>query len=162
MAAAPAKVAPSVPQSAQPRSSEAPKLTEEERAARYKELRERLAVSRIYVRPPAGIVCRWVRRDDANDISYHEWLGFVVAKDDPKEAKHKRRFQTAVPIKEDGTYIVGDVILMEIDQDTYEFFLAERLRMANAAPAAAKTGFKEQAAQKQVPTFERNRAGQVI
>ena len=33
------------------------KLTPEEREARYKELRERMAVSRIYVRPPAGIAC---------------------------------------------------------------------------------------------------------
>jgi len=137
-------------------------LSKEEREKRYEELRNRLSQSRIYVKPPAGVACRWVRREDSNDISYHEWMGFVIAKDDPEVPKDKRRFQTAIPIRSDGTYIIGDVILMECSEDDYKFFIDERLKAANATPQAAKEGFRQNAEQREVPTFERNKSGAVI
>jgi len=144
------------------RAANAKSLTKEERETRWKELREKLALSRIYVKAPAGITPRWVRKDDSNDMSYHEWMGFVIAREDPKVPKDKRRFQTSVPIREDGTYIVGDVILMEIDTETYQFYIRERLQQANAIPQAAKKEFREQAEALKAPTFERDRSGSII
>ena len=137
-------------------------MTQEEREARWKELRQRMSVSRIYVKAPQGITVRWARKDDANDMSYHEWMGFVIVREDPTIVKEKRRFQTAVPVREDGTYIVGDVILMEIDTETYEFYIRERLQQANAVPQAAKKEFREQAEALKAPTFERDRSGSIL
>ena len=137
-------------------------LTPEERERRYEELRQRSANSRIYVEPrDPNIAVRWVR-NDPHDISLHEWMGFKFAKDNPKLPKEQRRFQTTVQLREDGTYILGDVILMEIARDDYEFYINEGIQRSRDLVHAGKRAFRTEAAKLDVPTFERDKAGNIV
>lgn len=136
-------------------------LTDEQRAKRYDELRRRQQMSRIFAQcNNPDISVRWVRKDDSNDISYHEWMGFKVAVEpDPNAPKDKRRFNTAVPCNEEGKYVVGDVILMEIPRDDYEFYLSECTKRSTEMVDAGKDNFITEAQRMDVPVFERDKAG---
>ena len=139
-------------------------LTPEERALRYEELRRRQLNSRIFAeaRNPA-IAVRWVRKDDPNDIALHEWWGFIIAKEpNPKAPKDKRRFHTAIPPREDGTYICGDVILMEIAKDDYDFYLNQNRATANEMIPQGQRAFREEAAKLDVVTYARDKSGTKI
>lgn len=140
-----------------------PTLTPEERERRYEELRRRQEIPRTFAecRDPS-IEVRWVRKDDANDISLHEWLGFKIAKDNAKLPKDKRRFNTAIPPNEDGHYVCGDVILMEIPKDDYDFYLAEGVRRSTASVDGGKKVFIDEAKKREVPVFIRDKAGNVV
>jgi hypothetical protein len=143
--------------------SHVPTLTPEERAARYEELRRRSVTSRIFARAKdPGIAVRWVRRDTNNhDVSLHEYLGFKIAKDNPKRPKEQRRFETAVPLGDDGIYVCGDVILMEISREDYEFYLSEGVARSRAQMDSGKAAFHEEAHKAKVPTFERDQNGRM-
>lgn len=156
------KVYPAVPEQVQ---SEAPVRKEmtPERLARYEELRKRQRMSRIFAEcKDKSIAVRWVRKDDAVDISHHEWMGFRIAKEpNPTATPEERRFHTAVPCQPDGTYVIGDVILMEILADDYEFFIEEGANRATALMNAGKSGFIGEAQKLNVPVLERDKAGNV-
>ena|SRR5215831_13665414 len=139
-------------------------LTPEERVARYEELRRRSAMSRIFAeaRNPA-IAVRWVRKDDPNDLALHEWWGFIIAKEpNPKAPKEKRRFNTAIPPREDGTYVCGDVILMEIAKDDYDFYLNQNRAMANSMIDNGQKAFRDEAEKLEVATFMRDKTGRHV
>lgn len=146
-------------------------MTDEERKKRYAELRGRMEMSRIYVEPPKGVAVRWVRKDDSIDISKHEWMGFRIVVDDPKlpalkqsespGTSGRRRFRTAIPCNADGTYVIGDVILMEIPAEDYEFFLSEGVARSRALVDAGKKNFLAEAEKLDVPAFERDKAGNI-
>lgn len=137
-------------------------MTPEEREARYEELRRRSQISQIFAecRNP-NIAVRWVRKDDPNDIALHEWMGFRIAKDNPRVAKEKRRFNTAIPPKEDGTYVLGDVILMEIPKDDYDFFVNEGIQRSRELVDGGKKAFVSEANKLGVPTFQRDQVGNI-
>lgn len=133
-------------------------LTKEERALKYANIRKLLATSRISVTPPPGRACRWVRRDDQSDISLHEFFGFQISREpDIKVPSEQRRFKTSANPQADGSYIIGDVILMDIDEETYEMLKEESLDRAKAQAGMAKEAFKKDAEQSGVPVFERDR-----
>ncbi len=138
------------------------KLSAKERAARHEELRRRSSQSAIFAEcKNPDIAVRWVRKDDPNDISLHEWMGFQIAKEpDPKAERAKRRFNTSVSPREDGTYVLGDVILMEIQKDDYDFFVNEGIERSRQQVDGGKETFRHEAAKLDVPTFERDKAGQ--
>jgi len=139
-------------------------LTPEERAARYEELRKRSAISRIYAkaRNPA-IEVRWVRKDDLNDIALHEYWGFKIAREpNPKAPKEKRRFDTAVPPRDDGTYVCGDVILMEIAKDDYDFYLNQNRAIANSMISDGQRAFRDEAEKLDVATYVRDKSGRRV
>lgn len=146
-------------------------MTAEERERRYAELRGRMQMSRIFVEPPAGIAVRWVRKDDPVDISTHKWMGFEHVVEDIalpalKEGERpgmpgRRRFRTAVPANADGTYTVGDVILMEIAEDDYEFYIQEGVNRSRSLVDAGKENFLSEAEKHDVPVFERDKAGNI-
>lgn len=94
------------------------KLSPEERRERYAQLRGKMGRSRIAVESPEGITAIWASKNDEDERSRMDWMGFKLVREDMK-AGAKRRFQ-ASGLKEDGTYVIGDVILMEIDTESYE------------------------------------------
>ena len=145
----------------QPVSPDVQPLEPEERARRYEELRRRTMMSRIYAKcKNPAIEVRWIRKDDPNDIALHEHWGFSVAKEpNPKAPKEKRRFDTAIPPREDGTYICGDVILYEIAKDDYDFYLNQNRATANALIEHGQRVFRDEASKLEVQTFVRDKSG---
>lgn len=149
------KPTPVVPTS-QPRKS-LKEMTEEERKVAFAELRSRLSRSRIEVvgDPDNPKVYYWARKNDTEELTRLEWMGYTVVHDNPQAPKLK-----ASGLQADGTYVIGDVILMEIDPEIKEFLDAENARRAHELVEGAKSDFVE-GAQKmaeqgyRVPTFER-------
>jgi len=140
-----------------------PTLTPEEREKRYAELREKAARSRIHAvcRDP-NIHVRWVR-NEPNDLSLHEWMEYKIAREPrPKAPKDQRRFDTAIPPNDDGTYIIGDVILMECPRDALEFYLNEAYGLSEKMAGAAQKVFRHEAEKLDVPTFVRDKSGRII
>ena len=132
---------------------------DEERHRRYAELTRRASLSPIYARhrDPAMYV-RWVR-DDKYDIATHKHMLFEFAKDSPKTPEPQRRINTVVPVSDDGLYRTGDVILMEIKRDDYEFYLNENVKRSKLMVNSGKDSFKNDAKRLKVPTFDRDSGG---
>ena len=127
----------------------AAELTPEQRRQRYDELRARMGHSMTEVTPPAGKAGYWARINDAPEMGRLEYLGFKIVRDDPKHPAWK-----ANGSKEDGTYVIGDVILMEIDADIYEFLLHENVERGREMIEGASESFKMEAQRQGVPTFD--------
>jgi hypothetical protein len=127
-------------------------LTPEERRQRYDALRARMGRPMSETTPPAGKAGYWARINDAPEMGRLEYLGFKIVKDDPKHPAWK-----ANGLKEDGTYVIGDVILMEIDADIYEFLLNENVERGREMIEGASESFKLEAQRQGVPTFDVNK-----
>lgn len=127
-----------------------------ERRKRYAELREKLGRSKIKVKGPEGVTPIWALKNNAYEMARLEWMGFHVV----KELKDKPRRFDAAGLLEDGTYVLGDVILMEIDTETYllqkeiELDDFENLRLGIADE------FQQKAKEAGTPTFEVTETGQ--
>jgi len=121
------------------------------RARKYEALRQKMSRSRLSVKPPPGKTGYWARKDDEGELSRLDYLGFKIVHDDPKSPKWQ-----ANGFKQDGTYQIGDVVLLECDSDVYEFLLDENQRQADQLVSGAKESFLGEAEKYGVPTFEVN------
>ena len=128
---------------------QAKSLTPEERKQRLSDLRERMGRSQIEVVAPAGKVGYWAHTTDTRELGRLDWIGFKIVHDDPKAPKWH-----ANGLKDDGTYVIGDVILMEIDSEIYDLIQNEYIELNEAQRKNAPRNFMDEAAAKQVPTFE--------
>jgi hypothetical protein len=137
-------------------------LTDEERQRRYETLRRKSSLSAIHAehRNP-GLKVRWVR-DDKFDVAFHKHMGFEFCKDNPKTPEAQRQIDTVVAISDDGMYRTGDVILMQINRDDYEFYQRENVRRSREMVDAGKKTFRSEAQKMDVPTFERDKAGNIV
>jgi hypothetical protein len=81
-------------------------------------------------------------------MSRLEYLGYRVVKDDPKKRKW-----VANGAREDGTYIMGDLILMEIEADLHDALLRNNEDRARAQVGEAQEGILANADEAGVPTF---------
>jgi hypothetical protein len=124
-------------------------LTLEEKKRRFAELRKTMGKSQIEVTPPAGKVGYWARKGDTREIGRLEWLGYHVVHDDPVKPAWRANGMQA-----DGTYIIGDVILLEIDGWIYDMLQEEYRDMAEAQRTNAKSTFKDDAERAGAPVFE--------
>jgi len=126
------------------------KLTPEGRKQRFAELRKRMGRSQIAVVPPAGKIGYWAPLNDSREMGRLDWLGCkVVHESDPK-----RPLWRANGLKADGTYVIGDVILMECDEETWGMLQEEYLNVHEAMMTNTKATFIQDAAQVGVPAFE--------
>jgi len=116
---------------------------------RQAELRARLGISKLKVVAPEGFTPYWARKDDTSELARLDFLGFRVVKEVPGVPKR----YSAQGHREDGTYVMGDVILMEIPEEDYLFYLQENSERANRMSQAAKDKFLEDAAKAGAPTF---------
>ena len=127
-----------------------PSRSPEEKKALYQKLRARLGQSRFRVAKSApGFTPYWARKDDAEEMSRLDVLGFRIVHDDPKSPRYQ-----ANGLKEDGTYQLGDVILMEISTDEYDFYKQDNLERAHVLAYGAKKAFINEAQGQNVPAFE--------
>jgi hypothetical protein len=104
----------------------------------------------IAVVAPAGLVGYWARKDDASELSRLQYVGYSIV----READLKKPLWTANGIQPDGTYVIGDVILMSIDAELDEFLKSENSLQAQQLMEGAAEGFKEDASRQGVPTFD--------
>src|SRR5262245_39266884 len=141
-----------------PEVAQAPKpVSDAEKAAalraRQAELRARLGISRLKVVAPEGYTPYWARKDDTSELARLDFLGFRVVKEVPGQPKR----YSAQGHREDGTYVMGDVILMEIPEEDYLFHLQENSERPAQTSQAAKEKLKEDAQKVGAPTFVVNR-----
>lgn len=128
-------------------------LTLEERAKLHEKLRARMSQSRLSVVAPLGWTAYWARKEDDSEMARLDYLGFRIV----REIKDKPKRYKAQGAREDGTYCMGDVILMEIKTEEYEFYQNEATKRASGAAEAAKEKFKDDAHKQGSPTFNVNR-----
>ena len=131
-------------------ASPAKPLSDLEKEQRFRELRSRMNESRLKVIAPPGKVGYWARKDDEQELSRLNYMGFEIV----HEADPKKPIWKASGLREDGTYCLGDVILVEIDAETYEFYLQEDQRKSEALVGSVKQSFVDDAERQGVPTFK--------
>lgn len=125
-------------------------LSNEERRKRYAELRTRLGRSRLEVRGKPGMHYVWGPKDDVGELTRMDFLGYrIVHEKDPKHPEVQ-----ASGLREDGTYSQGDIILMEIPEETYQLIMEENDERSNAATFGASDAFRAEALKSGVPTFD--------
>lgn len=124
-------------------------LSDDERRKQFAQLRERMSRSRLEVTAPPGRHPYWARKQDEQELARLEWLGFTVVRDDPKAPLWK-----AAGLREDGTYSLGDVILMSIDEDTYQFLLEEDAQKAQNLVGSVKQSTEDEINKAGAPTFQ--------
>jgi hypothetical protein len=128
-------------------------LDDAKRRALYENLRQRTSRSALYVEAPTGITPYWARKADDQELSRLDILGFSVVKEpDPAKRRYK-----ANGLKQDGTYVLGDLILLEIPTEMYNFYESQNLDRATMLAEGAKEYFKNEAERQNVPTFEVNK-----
>ena len=138
-------------------------LTPEQKAQRYAELRQRLGESKLKVVGLKGKHYFWAHTGDGAEMVRLEGLQYsIVREPNAKEVlagKAKPRIR-ANGLREDGTYVIGDVILTECDQDVYEFLMLDAVEKGQEAIDSAKRDFITEAEKAGVPVFETTAKGQ--
>ena len=125
-------------------------LKPDERKKRYDELRKAMRRSKIEVQGEVGKHYVWGDKTDDQELIRFDTLGYKIVREaDPKHPKIK-----AAGLKEDGTYQIGDVILLECSQEVYEFLMLEMENEANSLVLNAKANFWAEAEAHGSPTFE--------
>lgn len=142
-----------------PREEEAKKILAEQEAnagiseetkKKFAELKSRMGRSRLEVKSPAGYTPYWARKGDTAELSRLDYLGFRIVREKPGQ---ERRY-SAQGYRDDGTYVMGDVILMEIRTEDYNFFLSENAKRGEQMSEAAKAKLVEDLESKGAPTFK--------
>jgi hypothetical protein len=132
-------------------------LTAEQRARRFEELRQRLGKPRLEVKGKPGRHYFWGPRGDSNELDRLDLAGYsIVREPNVKEVlagRAKPQIQ-ASGLREDGTYVLGDVMLLDCDEEVYEFILLENEQRSNSLQQSAKDNFTFEAEKQGVPTFE--------
>jgi hypothetical protein len=132
-------------------------LTDEQRKKRFAELRERLGQPRLKVTGDPAKHYFWAHRGDSQELDRLDLVGYTIVREPNAEAvlagKTKPKIQ-AGGLRADGTYVLGDVLLMECDQELYEFLMMENDERVQQMNQAAKDNFLIEAEKAGAPTFE--------
>jgi len=138
-------------------AAQAVPLTDSERKRRYAELRKRLGQPRLKVVGDPSKHYFWAHRSDSQELDRLDLVGYVVVREpnaeDVLSGKMKPLIQ-AGGLRNDGTYVLGDVILMCCDQDVYDFLMMENDERVDLMNQAAKDNFLVESEKHGVPTFE--------
>lgn len=128
----------------------AEELSNEERRKRYAQLRERLGRSKLEVKGEPGVHYFWADANDQAELVRLDYVGYqIVREKDPKHPKVQ-----AAGLKEDGTYVIGDVILMQCTEELYQMIVQDNQERSDAAVLGATEGFKSEALKKGIPVFD--------
>lgn len=152
-----------------------PALTaEQERAARkarYDAYRKKLGQPKLAVTPVSlkGKHFFWAPnpgtwKGDDSEMVRLDTLGYAFVKEPKvKEILSGKevpdRLVIAGGLREDGTYVIGDVILTFCDQEVYEFHLLDVEEKSDQLINGAQEDFKTEAARQGVPVFETSGRG---
>lgn len=135
-------------------SVQAEQIEKERKAKLAKDLRARMSRSKLEVTAPKGWTAYWARKDDDAELGRLDYLGFRIVKEssDPTKQRYKAQGRRA-----DGTYVMGDIILMEIPTEEWDMYQSMNDERAKGMPQAAKDRFREDAEKQGAPTFNINR-----
>lgn len=135
-------------------------LTPDQRKKRMDDLRAKMGRSRLVVEGNPNMHYFWAPKDDSGEIVRLNILGYQIYREpnakDVLAGKAEPQIR-ANGLREDGTYVIGDVILMEVEKEVYDILLEEPTRLNDAMKASATEEFKNEAAKQGVPTFETGR-----
>ncbi len=137
-------------------------MTVEEKKRRYLELRakSRYADQSIVKGLPETHYF-WAAKDDEPELIRLQSLGYTITREpDPqgvRSGKVKPKI-IAAGLKEDGTYVRGDLILTQVPQEDYEFFLLDIEQRHEEGMRAVQTEFRDEAERQGAPTFEVSRS----
>jgi hypothetical protein len=102
----------------------------------------------------------WADKNDDPELIRLDSLGYTIVREPNVEqvlaGKAKAKLQAA-GLKEDGTYVRGDLILMQVPQEDYEFFLLDIEQRHEQGMKGITEEFREQARMAGAPTFEVSR-----
>lgn len=133
------------------------KMSREERKQRYAQYQKKLGRSKLEVHGDPNIHYFWADKNDDGELVRLDFLEYFIV----KEPKAKEVLAgTATPkvraagLREDGTYIIGDVILMGCPMEIYEFHMMDVEERSEAQIAASVEQFKSSAQQRGIPTFD--------
>lgn len=131
-------------------------LSKEERQARYEKYRKAAASSRFAVKGLPRIHYFWAPKDDSSEMTRLDIIGYQITREpnaaDVLSGKAKPKI-TASGLRQDGTYVIGDVVLAQCPEETYEFALMDIEDRHEAMKRAAKENFISEAEKAGVPTF---------
>lgn len=148
-------------------------MTKEERKRRYSEYKKKQGKSKLEViggdpnrhyfwagfGHSAGPVSEAYNSVEMVRLEYDEYT--IVKVSNPADvlsgkakAKHGNYEITAGGLRQDGTFVIGDVILMSCPQEVYEFHMLDVEERSEAQISASVEQFKTTAAAAGVPTFE--------
>ena len=132
-------------------------LTPEQKRQRYQQLRERSGKSKLEVKGDPKLHYFWAHRTDDAQLIQFETNGYwVVREKNAKEvlAGKAKPAITASGLREDGTYVIGDVILMACTMEVYEFLMLDQDEQMAEMKRAAKDDFRVEAEKVGAPVFE--------
>lgn len=98
-------------------------------------------------------------KGDDSEMVRLDTLGYALVKE-PKVKEIlagqdvKDRLVIAGGLRQDGTYVIGDVILTFCDEEVYEFHLLDVEERSDQLINGAQEDFKTEAARAGIPTFE--------
>ncbi len=124
-------------------------LSKEEKIKLYTKLRERMSKSKLEVTAPSGWHPYWARKADDEEHSRLDYLGFRIVQEKDRQ---NRRYK-ANGFKEDGTYQMGDVILMELPEEEWNFYEQDAINRSMQMAGMAQDSLIEEAEKQGVPTF---------
>jgi phage portal protein BeeE len=132
-------------------------LTAAARKKRYNELRARLGESKLKVVGEKGKHYFFADKNDNGEMIRLESVGYAIVRE-PNAKKvlageMKPKIQ-ASGLREDGTYVIGDVMLMECSDELYEFMQLDIEERHAALINSATEDFRSEAAKTGVPTFD--------
>jgi hypothetical protein len=134
-------------------------LNTEEKRARYESLRKKMGRSRLEVTGDPNMHYFWADRSPSGqaDMARMEGLGYSIVREPQASevltGKAKPRI-VANGLTLDGTYVIGDVILTQCSQETYEFICLADSQRHEDMVAGAQRDFKTEAESMAVPVFE--------
>lgn len=131
-------------------------LTEAQRKKRFAELRERIGKPRLQVVGDPAKHYFWAHRADSQELDRLDTMGYSIVREANAEevlaGKAKPRIQ-AGGLRADGTYVLGDVILTECEQDVYDYMMMLNDEKVEQSQQAAKDNFRVEAEKQGAPTF---------
>ena len=128
-------------------------MTPKEKKALFADLRARMNRSKLQIdKKPPGLHPYWARKADEHEMARLEYLGFKIVHDNPE-----KRLWDAAGFRQDGTFILGDVILMSLPEIEWEFYQRDIEERSREQAGAAQAEFRDQASQQGVPTFTKDK-----
>ena len=132
-------------------------LSASEKRQRYALLKSKMSRSRLEVKGDPNLHYFWAALEDKHEMARLEGLGYFLVREANAasilagEAKAKI---TANGLREDGTYVVGDVILTSCSMETYEFIMLANSERHEDLASGAQRDFQSEAEKYAVPVFE--------
>lgn len=131
-----------------PTSAPVMPISEEEKLRLIALSEQNINASILKVDGPQGFRPYWANRvlDGAvGSVGYFEIKGFVIARDNPKKPESER-FWKARGFQPNGTYVIGDLILMFCPNEVWDKYEQQNLANANRSTEKVKKNFKDVAA----------------